>query len=125
MSLVIHRRCRDNELVVMASSPGAPIGLGTFEAAYDHVSRPDETLPWYWVARVKVHPRHRNSGLGTRITQVACDLADFNRIVMYLVPNPYDASISYDRLVEFYDRFGFTERVNFDNQGVVHVRRPR
>lgn len=125
MSVIIHKRFGHGVLVVNARGlEGSVMPLGVLEAADSQLAPPEEHIPWYWVARVKVAPKHRNSGVGSLIMRAANELADYNGIVMYLVPNPYDSSISYDRLVEFYDRFGFTERFHM-NDGIVHVRRPR
>ena len=61
----------------------------------------------FWIARCFVRPTHRARGLGTRIMTKLCKLLDERKAKAYLIPNPYDSSIDEDRLIAFYERFGF------------------
>lgn len=61
----------------------------------------------FWVARCFVQPKHRRHGFGTQIMTKLCQELDDRHAAAYLIPNPYDETISLRRLIAFYERFGF------------------
>lgn len=85
---------------------GRTLPVATIQADY---------LPWddcWWIARCYVAPASRNSGLGTQVMERMCQLLDKRGARATLIPNPYNESIDLDRLIAFYERFGFVRTSN-------------
>lgn len=77
----------------------------------------------WWIARCYVRPGLREGGLGSWMMEHLCAELDRRGARAILVPNPYDDTIDLDRLIAFYERFGFV--LSVDEEGEIWVRECR
>lgn len=65
------------------------------------------------ITRLKAHDDHLGQGGGSRVLAEICADADAEGMTLVLEPSPYFGEQDYDRLVAFYERFGFTHKDAF------------
>lgn len=72
---------------------------------------PPSTLgeePRYWLPRFQIQKPWRHKGLGTKMMGVFTWLLDRHTLhPCELYPNPYDETIDLDRLIDFYEAWGW------------------
>lgn len=61
------------------------------------------------VTGFKTAPEFQRQGFGTQLMQQVCEDADLNNIVLMLNPSPEANSITKDKLMAWYKRFGFVK----------------
>lgn len=101
------RRSSDDSIACCALNQTTHQMFGSLELDW----LPDQNR--YWMARCSVKPSHRNQGIGTDLMRMACYELDRRQSEAFLIPNPYDATITFDGLVAFYERFGFVREDDY------------
>lgn len=61
------------------------------------------------VSKVYTDAGHRKQGYGTQLMQQVCEFADLNNFVLILTPSPQANTITKDKLMDWYKRFGFVK----------------
>lgn len=74
-----------------------------------------------------VPKEHRKSGIGTRVMEELCQIADSSNRVLFVTPSTHYGATSVERLRKFYRRFGFvrnfgkTKRYDFPLHGMYRL----
>lgn len=98
--LIVEQR---TSLIVSLRTKVAVISSAIIEADWS-----EEDQAW-WICRCFVHPTLRNKGFGKHLMTEMCRMLDERGADSTLMPNPYDQTITMNRLVKFYEGFGFTK----------------
>lgn len=69
--------------------------------------------PGVWLGRVKTPKEFRRMGYGTIAMRALMDECSKRRVDLYLVPNPYDDSMTKDQATAWYERLGFESDEGF------------